>query len=232
MKINSYNQDFFEKIDSELKAYLLGYIVADGCITIEHRKEKPNSPIRRVQFQPSIEDLQVITLMRDVIAPNNKLTIVKSKRPNRKDTIKLRLANTKIVNDLINLYSIHPRKTYDKNFKFPSMDKQFKRHFIRGFIDGDGSIGQRHFSMIVNSKLFLEDILKEFLEEIPDLKYYIYEENRKFTTYYSLHFSVNKKSRVDLFNFIYKDSIYKLDRKYNKALNIVLNSNSKELLSV
>lgn len=232
MKINSYNQDFFEKIDSELKAYLLGYIVADGCITIEHRKEKPNNPIRKVQFQPSIDDLQVITLMRDVIAPNNKLTIVKSKRLNRKDTIKLRLANTKIVNDLINLYSIHPRKTYDKNFKFPNMDKQFKRHFIRGFIDGDGSIGQRHFSMIVNSKLFLEDILKEFLEEIPDLKYYICEENRKFTTYYSLHFSVNKKSRVDLFNFIYKDSIYKLDRKYNKALNIVLNSNSKELLSV
>lgn len=232
MKINSYNQDFFEKIDSELKAYLLGYIVADGCITIEHRKEKPNSPIRRVQFQPSIDDLQVITLIRDVIAPNNKLTIIKSKRPNRKDTIKLRLANKKIVNDLISLYSIHPRKTYDKNFKFPNMDKQFKRHFIRGFIDGDGSIGQRHFSMIVNSKLFLEDILKEFLEEITDLKYYIYEENRKFTTYYSLHFSVNKKSKVDLFNYIYKDSIYKLDRKYNKALNIVLNSNSKELLSV
>lgn len=232
MKINNYNQDFFEKIDSELKAYLLGYLVADGCVTIEHRKEKPNNPIKRVQFQPSIDDLQVITLMRDVIAPNNKLTIVESKRPNRKNTVKLRLANTKLVNDLITLYSIYPRKTYDKNFKFPTMDKKFRRHFIRGFMDGDGSIGQRHFSMIINSKNFLEEILKEFLDEIPNLKYYIYEENRKFTTYYSLHFSVNKKSRVDLFNFIYKDSNYRLDRKYNKALNTVLNSNSKELLSV
>ena len=64
------------------------------------------------------------------------------------------------------------------------------------------------------------------------MKYYIYEENRSQTTYYSLHFSVNKKSRVDLFNFLYKDSNYRLSRKYDKALNTVLNSKSKELLSV
>ena len=232
MKINYYNKDFFKKIDSELKAYVLGYLVADGCITIEHRKEKPNNPIRRVQFQPSIDDLQVITLIRDVIAPTNKLTIVTSKRSNRKDTVKLRLACTEIVNDLMFLYNIKPRKTYDSLFRFPKMEKQYKRHFIRGFIDGDGSIGVRHFSMICNSKLFAEDILKEFLESVPDLKSYIYAENRSQTTYYSLHFSVNKKSRVDLFNFLYKDSNYRLNRKYDKALNTVLNSKSKELLSV
>lgn len=232
MKINNYNKDFFKKIDSELKAYVLGYLVADGCITIEHRKEKPNNPIRRVQFQPSVDDLQVITLIRDVIAPTNKLTIITSKRSNRKDTVKLRLACTEIVNDLMFLYNIKPRKTYDSLFRFPKMEKQYKRHFIRGFIDGDGSIGVRHFSMICNSKLFAEDILKEFLESVPDLKSYIYAENRSQTTYYSLHFSVNKKSRVDLFNFLYKDSNYRLSRKYDKALNTVLNSKSKELLSV
>ena len=232
MKINNYNKDFFKTIDSELKAYILGYLVADGCITIEHRKEKPNNPIRRVQFQSSVDDLQVITLIRDVIAPINKLTIITSKRSNRKDTVKLRLACTEIVNDLMFLYNIKPRKTYDSLFRFPKMEKQYRRHFIRGFIDGDGSIGVRHFSMICNSKLFAEDILKEFLEIIPDLKSYIYAENRSQTTYYSLHFSVNKKSRVDLFNFLYKDSNYRLSRKYDKALNTVLNSKSKELLSV
>lgn len=232
MKINNYNKDFFKEIDSELKAYILGYLVADGCITIEQRKEKPNNPIRRVQFQPSVDDLQVITLIRDVIAPTNKLTIVTSKRSNRKDTVKLRLACTEIVNDLMSLYDIKPRKTYDSLFRFPRMEKEYRRHFIRGFIDGDGSIGTRHFSMICNSKLFAEDILKEFLEAIPDLKSYIYDENRSQTTYYSLHFSVNKKSRVDLFNFLYKNSNYRLSRKYDKALNTVLNSKSKDLLSV
>ena len=100
MKINNYNKDFFKEIDTELKAYILGYIVADGCITIEQRPLKPNNPIRRVQFQPSVDDLQVITLIRDVIAPTNKLTIVTNKRGgNRKDTVKLRLACTEIVKD-------------------------------------------------------------------------------------------------------------------------------------
>lgn len=232
MKINKYNEQFFDVIDSELKAYLLGYLVADGCITIEHRKEKPNHPIRRVQFQPSIDDLQVITLMRDSIAPDNKITTVLSKRENRKDTVKLRLANTYMVKVLMNNYNICPRKTYDKTFRFPTMDKQFRRHFIRGYMDGDGSFGNRHFSMICNSVLFLGDILSEFKDAIPDLKHYVYEENRSVTTYYSLHFSVNKKSRLDLFNYLYKDCQYKLDRKFNKAWNTVLNSKSKELLSV
>lgn len=233
MKINNYNRDFFKKIDSELKAYILGYVVADGCITIENRSSRPNNPIRRVQFQPSTDDLQVITLIRDVIAPTNKLTIVANKREgNRKSTVKLRLACIDIVQDLMSLYNIKPRKTYDNTFRFPLMEKQFRRHFIRGFIDGDGSIGARHFSMICNSRLFAEDILKEFLEEIPDLKYYIYDENRSQTTYYSLHFSVNTESRVALFNFLYKDCTFKLDRKYEKALNAVLNSKSKNLLSM
>lgn len=233
MKINNYNKDFFKEIDTELKAYILGYIVADGCITIEHRALKPNNPIKRVQFQPSTDDLQVITLIRDVIAPTNKLTIVTNKREgNRKDTVKLRLACTEIVKDLMTLYNIKPRKTYDTTFRFPNIREDLKRHFIRGFIDGDGSIGTRHFSMICNSKLFAEDILKEFLKAIPNLKYYIYDENRSQTTYYSLHFSVNKKSRIDLFNFIYQDCNFKLNRKYEKALNAVLNSNSKELLSM
>ena len=232
MKINKYNEHFFDVIDSELKAYLLGYLVADGCVTIEQRKEKPNNPIRRVQFQPSIDDLQVITLMKETIAPDNKVTMVKSKRENRKDTVKLRLANSYMVKVLVEKYKIYPRKTYDKTFRFPKMEKQFRRHFIRGYMDGDGSFGNRHFSMICNSKLFLEDILSEFKEAIPDLKHYVYEENRSLTTYYSLHFSVNKKSRLDLFNYLYKDCQYKLNRKFNKAWNTVLNSKSKDSLSV
>lgn len=231
MKKNNYDITFFKNIDSELKAYILGYIIADGCITIEDRKNR-NSKIYRVQFQSSIDDIEIITLIRDTICPLNKITIIKSKQYNRKDICRLRIANKEIVEDLINLYNIKPRKTYDTEFKFPNINKKFNRDFIRGFIDGDGSIGNKHFSMICNSKLFLYDILNIFIENIPDLKYYIYDENRKFTVYYSLHFSINKKSRIDLFNYLYKNCNYKLSRKYNKAYNAVLTSKSKDLLVV
>lgn len=233
MKINNYNFDFFKQIDSELKAYILGYIVADGCITIEHRKEKPNTPIKRVQFHSSVNDLQVIGLIRDTIAPTNKLTIVKSKRDNSSDMVKLRIANKIIVQDLMELYGILPRKTYNKEFEFPTrIPNEFRKPFIRGYFDGNGSMGEKHFSFTFNSLKFLNSVLDIMLKEIPTLKHYTYTENRKFTEYYSLHFSVNKKSRLDLFNFLYKGCTYKLDRKYNKSLNTVLNSRSNNLLSV
>lgn len=230
-KEHPYNNNYFKKIDSEVKAYILGYIVADGSIIQESRKDRP-STIDRVQFQCAIQDLEILELIKKEICPKNKITIIKSKSTKRQDTCKLRIANKEIVNDLITLYNIHKRKTYDPTFKFPNIDNQYKRDFIRGFIDGDGSIGKRHFSMICNSPLFLYDILNVILSYIPDIRYYIYKENRKYTDYWSLHFNVNKKSRLDIFNFLYKDAKIKLNRKYNKALNAVLNSNTKKLLSV
>ena len=125
----NYNTLFFKQIDTELKAYLLGYIVADGCITIENRKDRPiTSKIRRVQFQCAISDLQIIELIKSVIAPNNKISYIKGKG-NKQDYIKLRLANTEIVNDLITLYDIQPRKTYHKEFQFPNIPKEIKKHF-------------------------------------------------------------------------------------------------------
>ena len=40
-------------------------------------------------------------------------------------------------------YNIHQKKTIDTNFEFPFklIPKKLQRHFVRGFIDGDGYIG-------------------------------------------------------------------------------------------
>lgn len=230
-KINPYNKDYFKVIDSEVKAYILGYIVADGSIIRESRIDRP-STIDRIQFQCAVADLEILELIKAEICPDNKITFIKSKTINRQDTVRLRVANREIVNDLITLYNIHERKTYNDTFRFPNISEEYKRHFIRGFIDGDGSIGNKHFSMICNSPLFLNDILAVIKSCIPDITYNVYKENRKYTNYWSLHFNVNKKSRFDIFNFLYKDTCVRLSRKYNKALNAVLNSKTKELLSV
>lgn len=232
-RMATYVNTFFDKIDTELKAYLLGYLIADGCITIENRKNRPlTSKIRRIQFQPAIEDIQVIELMRDSIAPDNKITVVKAKISTKQDTIKFRIACKYMVDKLMSKYKIVPRKTWDYSFTFPKMSKHLKRHFIRGYFDGDGSVGKSHFSFIFNSRLFLEEVLTEINKSCKNLKSYIYEEKRSASIYYSLHFSINRYSRIELFNYLYKNCNYKLDRKYNKFYNTVLNSKSKELLSV
>lgn len=218
--------DYFKCINSEAKAYILGYIVADGSIEESIRKNRP-SKLVRLRFGCISEDDEILKFIQKEIAPNNKLRFYQSKIPNRKQTTILQICDKELISDLRNLYNIQPRKTYDANFEFPNIPKEYERHFIRGFIDGDGSIGTRHFSMICNSPIFVNQIKDKFLEVIPTLKWVIYEENRKFTPYWSLHFSYNIKVRSSIFDYLYKDATIYLKRKRDIALNTVLNAVDK-----
>lgn len=218
--------DYFKNIDSETKAYILGYIVADGSIEESVRRDRP-SKLVRLRFGCVTEDDEILRLIQREIAPDNKLRYYQPKAPNRKQTTILQICDKELISDLKYLYDIQPRKTYKTDFKFPNIPKVYERDFIRGFIDGDGSIGKRHFSMICNSPTFANQIKDKFLEAIPTLKWVIYKENRKNTPYWSLHFSYNIKVRKPIFDYLYKDATVYLNRKRNIALNTVLNAVDK-----
>lgn len=220
--------DYFKCIDSETKAYLLGYIVADGSIEESTRKNRP-SKLVRLRFGCVTEDDEILRLIQRELAPDNKLRYYQPKAPNRKQTTVLQICDKELISDLRCLYNIQPRKTYNANFEFPNIPKKFERDFIRGFIDGDGSIGKRHFSMICNSPSFAKQIKDKFLEVIPNLKWVIYEEIRKVTPYWSLHFSYNIKVRKPIFEYLYKDATVYLKRKRDIALNTVLNAIDKRI---
>lgn len=174
-----HKSDYFKIIDSEVKAYILGYLVADGSIEESVRKNRP-SKLVRLRFGCVSEDDEILRLIQREIAPNNNLRYYQP-QGNRKQVTILQICDKELVEDLQSLYNIHPRKTYNVDFEFPNIPKKFERDFIRGFIDGDGSIGDRHFSMICNSPKFAEQIKDKFLEVIPELKWVIYKENRKTT---------------------------------------------------
>lgn len=65
---------------------------------------------------------------------------------------------------LINKYGILPNKTNDKNFKFPFefIPKELHRHFIRGFMDGDGSINKSELRFAFTSEFFMNQIIDKF----------------------------------------------------------------------
>lgn len=220
-----HKSDYFKVIDSEVKSYILGYLVADGSIEESVRKNRPSKLIR-LRFGCVSEDDEILRLIQREIAPDNNLRYYQP-QGNRKQVTILQICDRELVEDLKTLYNIHPRKTYNANFEFPNIPKEFERDFIRGFIDGDGSIGDRHFSMICNSPKFAEQIKDKFLEAIPNLKWVIYKENRKTTPYWSLHFSYSIKVRKSLFDYLYKDATVFLTRKRDKALNTVLNAVDK-----
>lgn len=222
----NHNSDYFKVINTETKAYILGYIVADGSIEKSVRKDRP-SKLVRLRFGCITEDDEILQLIQKEIAPDNKFRYYQPKNLNNKQVTILQICDKELIYDLRTLYNIQPRKTYKEDFEFPNIPKEFERDFIRGFIDGDGSIGDRHFSMICNSPKFAEQIKDKFLEQIPNLKWVIYKECRKYTPYWSLHFSFNIKVRKPIFDYLYKDATVFLTRKRNKALNTVLNAVDK-----
>lgn len=225
-----HNSSYFKNIDSEVKAYILGYLVADGSIEESTRKDRPSKLIR-LRFGCISEDDEIIKLIQKEIAPNNNLRYYKPKKDTCKQTTILQICDKELINDLKVLYNIQPRKTYLSNFEFPKIPKEFERDFIRGYIDGDGSFGRHHFSMICNSEKFAIQIRDRFLKAIPELKSYIYKENRKTTDYWSLHFSMNLKVAPKIYNYLYKDATVFLKRK-EQILNTVLNTVDKRTVSV
>jgi len=219
-----HNSSYFKKINSEKKAYILGYLVADGCIEESIRKNRPSKLIR-MKFGCITEDDEILQLIQKEIAPTNKLRYYQPSG-NRKQTSILQICDKELINDLRTLYNIQPRKTYLSNFEFPNIPECYQRDFIRGYIDGDGSFGKHHFSMICNSNIFATQIKDIFLKNIPELKWHIYKENRKYTDYWSLHFNMNLKTCVLIYEFLYENAESILKRK-KLILNTVLNTVDK-----
>lgn len=96
IKRRKYKTDdyFFDNLDSELKFYLLGYFIADGCMIYENKKRNGivYSHCCRFSFCVSEDDLDVINLYQKYIVDkpleyNNNQSGVKYKR---KPQIKLR----------------------------------------------------------------------------------------------------------------------------------------------
>lgn len=65
------NDTYFDNIDTHEKAYILGFLIADGCIKLEKRRSGNYS--KRICFSNSIDDFEVIEYIHDKICPEVKL---------------------------------------------------------------------------------------------------------------------------------------------------------------
>lgn len=225
------NNNFFEKIDTEIKAYLLGYTLADGCVSIESKKKNGEiySYSKRIAYCVSIDDREVINLLQSNISPTSYIKEFHNPKGAilRKNQLQLRFSSTKLVEDLIKL-NIKPNKTYNSEFQFnfDNMDKSLIRHFIRGFFDGDGYCDKGSLQFVSTSYFFLKQIEEYFKLEIPNITFRFNSYKGKTIDYYKISFNTGKGILNDIYNLFYKDSNYYLSRKKNKfnIENTVLNS--------
>lgn len=225
------NDKYFQELNSEAKAYLLGFFIADGYVGLNVRCTNSY----RLSVGISECDKNIVQLFRDEICPDSPIIRehFTSSCENRKPSVKLCWTSTEMKEILEKEYGILPKKTYDFEFKFP-FEKLPKEHlwdFLRGFFDGDGHISyndKNHhstFGFYGTSKPFLEQIGRIFEDEF-NVKMRIEGTVKNRVTLYCLRFSANQKRKrffSELYNKFYLGKTHYLERKRVKIQRVFSN---------
>ncbi len=122
------NDNYFEIIDTEEKAYILGFIYADGC---NHEKA------HRLEISLAKKDEDILIKISKILLNGNVNIKEYKTKLNRQNKIGLYIVSQKICNDLSVLGCV-PKKTFI--LKFPILPSNLLHHFIRGYFDGDGML--------------------------------------------------------------------------------------------
>lgn len=207
-RVYDLNEDFFEIIDTEEKAYWLGFLYADGC----------NSRNRSILLRISERDESHLLKFKKSLSSNapiyehdNGIAISKG----------VTLHSKKLTSDL-SKHGVVVNKTFKT--KFPNLpNSTMKRCFIRGYFDGDGSLSfgrtksnsfYSHFSLSGN-KVFLEEIQLFMMKKLNLNKTKIIKDK----TIHRLTYGGRVQS-TKVMDWIYKDATIYLDRKYNTYLEL------------
>lgn len=196
--------DFFECIDSEIKAYLFGFFLADGCVYDKNR----------IGICLSYTDEYIIDLYKDYIYPKGLKKIINNTKGalNRKPQIMFRINSFRIVNSLAK-YGIGPRKTFS-HIEIPNIHEDLIHHVVRGYFDGDGCISFRKSNGLASITIIngSDSILKSINQHLP--------KTIKTSLLYRANcatLNIRTQSHIIEFgNYIYKDANFYLQRKKDK----------------
>ena len=127
MKRTFVNDDFFLEIDCELKAYLLGFFLADGYVRMNARCK--NSFYFGIALMK--RDEYVIQWFHDFICPFRTIGHAKEKVKNgvfHQASTNIAWTSTKMKEYMESIYGIKERKTYDVDYEFPfdKIPEEFK----------------------------------------------------------------------------------------------------------
>lgn len=197
------DENYFSEIDSDSKAYILGYLYADGCNTRKGFSATiKESDVELLYF--ICDEIKRVKNLYEIFIKNNKyytLCIVSKK-----------------ISDDLSKHGCIPKKSL--LLKEPNINSIYFNSFIRGYFDGDGciSIRENKYATIsfVGTNIFLK-WLKDILEEWR-ISSSIYDINHSYAK--ELKFS-DRESVIKFYKKIYNNGFF-LKRKKEK-FNIILN---------
>jgi hypothetical protein len=204
----SINEEYFDVIDTEEKAYILGFIFADGNISGERTKY-------RLRITLKYEDSEILGKIKDELQYTGDIKIreLKSKQRDTKGYMiaELSIINKYLITRLVELGCI-PNKSL--TVKYPDIPDDLDKHFIRGYFDGNGSIyftnNRVGFELMSGSKDIYYSMKEKILSNTSVNP--LGEQERKT----SIRWTKSGKQAIEILHYLYKDSNISLRRKFEK----------------
>ncbi len=222
--LNKGNTDYFENIDTHIKAYFLGFIAADGCIMEAQGRNLNNT--HKLEITINVKDKIVLEKFKEELGTNLSL---KEKPETR--AVRFHIQDKKLTDDIMK-YGIVPRKSLILGNVLENIPEEFKSSFVLGYFDGDGSAsyvqpigptgtglskkGIPYKKRLQISILGTLELIKGIVEDINLINYYLYHKYKEKNTY---QLQIAKKSElIKLYNYMYGNCPFFLYRKHDKFL--------------
>jgi len=200
------NDDFFDSIDSEIKAYLLGYLYADGYIASDGR----------IGIRLQEDDVEILEMIQKYICPNNPIESSNNQNFKRKPQNSIRWKSLHMYNKLKE-FGFCIDKTHTDSNIFQLVPDNMKIHFLRGYTDGDGNLQVYRLDNGTHRKISIcwcngcSKILKDIKEWLPNYSWHLYDNK----TFYTLG-CYNHNEAYEIISLLYKDANFFLTRKMNQ----------------
>lgn len=198
------NENYFDIIDDEYKAYILGFIVADGHVSDTS-----------IKIALNIQDIDILYKIRDAMGSTHP--IVEFIKDGKYNHCSINLNSMQLCRAL-RCVGVQSNKSLNMGNIIKYVPDDLKYHFLRGYFDGDGcltygakySSGTKYLVQIIGTKEFLETSFGAHFE--TNCKLY------KYSTCNMYCWKISKKSQVDNFIIkIYENANIFLNRKYESA---------------
>lgn len=189
---------YFQVIDTPHKAYLLGFITADGAVV---------NDILSIEVHQ--DDIDVLNFAKEQINPLATLT------PTR-NCIKVTFGAKALSRDLAKYGIVQNKSKILKEVPLSLIPKELLPFYFRGLIDGDGCIHKDgKISIYSGSEDFIRHVQQILVQEAGVKLLKIYKGTTFFITWTS------KEDKEKLFHYLYDDlnATFYYKRKYNRLNN-------------
>lgn len=201
---NSINYEAIENFE-EFSMYFIGFFYADGNLLIP--KNRIN--VRRVAIYQSYKDSDILEHINKVATPLNILKI------DKRDRSRIWEINNKRIYDFLCSLGLTQAKSLTVRFPKWISEKENKRHFLRGLLDGDGwvSICKTNKTLIIGycgNPMMVEGFEKEIHNTLGIRGTFTKTNpNNHKVTYVSA-------KALQLGKYLYEDSTISINRKIEK----------------